>query len=169
MRRTFRSVPVFIAVVGGMFLSGFVLPRDREEALAPNPSVADGPRDPHPSGWSCDGSNWIFFDRECGGRKRHKHQHRLIIAAGGKKLIEARRDPGSALESSSASLKSVQISLNDEFRTKPEAQSDAHGNRPEHKRASRPRIARSDEPPRMPPAVYGYYDYAAAPVRGRSR
>jgi hypothetical protein len=169
MRRAFWSVPVFIAVVGGMFLSGIVLPRDREEASAPNPSVAEGRPDPQPSGWSCDGSNWLFFDRECGGRRRHKHQHRLIIAADGKKSVEARRDRGSALESSPASLKSVQISLNDELKTKPEAQADAHGNRPEHKRASHPRTARNGEPPPIPPAVYGYYVYAAAPVRGRSR
>jgi len=111
----------------------------------------------------------FFFDRECGGRRRHKHRHRLIIAVDGKKSVEARRDPGSALESSPASLKSVRISPNDELRTKPEAQADAHGNRPEHKRASHPRTARDGEPPRIPPAVYGYYVYAATPVRGRSR
>jgi hypothetical protein len=160
MRIAFWSVAMAIAV-GGVFLSGTVLPNDREEALAPGPTIAEGPPYPQPPGWSCDGSNWIFFDRECGRRGRHKHRHHPVIAADGKDSIEARREPGSALESSPAPAKPVQIPLNGRSAAKAEAEDDARGNRREHRRASRQQTVRHGDPPGIPPVVYGYYAYAA--------
>lgn len=132
MRTAFRSVAIAIAV-GGAFLSGTVLPSDPEGALAPTATIPEGP--PQPPGWSCDGSNWIFFDRECGRRRLHKHHHHPAIAADGKNSAEARREPASASESSPAPVKPVQISLNGESAPKPEPKADARGNWREHRRS----------------------------------
>jgi hypothetical protein len=46
--------------VGGAFLSGIVLPNDRE-GEPPNRSLVEGPAYPEPPGWPCDGSNWILI------------------------------------------------------------------------------------------------------------
>ena len=52
MRGVFLSIAMAIAV-GGAFLSG----------IAPtNRSIVEAPAHPEPPRWSCDGSNWIFFD-----------------------------------------------------------------------------------------------------------
>ena len=168
MRIAFWSVATAIAA-GGAFLSGTVLPSDPEAALAPSPTIVEGPPYPQAPGWSCDGSNWIFFDRECGRLRRHKHHHRPVIAADGNDSVEARRKPASASESSPALVKPTQISLNGESATKPEAKTDARGNRREHRRASQPRTARRGDSPLLPPAVYGYNVYAAMPAQGAGR
>jgi hypothetical protein len=165
MRIAFWSVAIAIAV-GGVFLSGTALPNDPEGALAPSRTIAEGPPYPQPPGWSCDGSNWIFLDRECGKRGRHKHHRHPVIVVDGQHSVEARREPASALESSPAPVKPVQISLNGESAAKPEAKADARGNRREHRRPSQQQTARRGEPSRIPPAVYGYYAYAAMPARG---
>src|SRR5262245_26657508 len=123
MRGPFSSIAMAIAI-GGAFLSGIVLPSNREEAPL-NRSIIEGPAYPEPPGWSCDGSNWIFFDRECGRHSRHRHHHHPVIAVNGKVSVEARREPGAALESSPAPVKSAQISLNDESATKPKTKADA--------------------------------------------
>ena len=164
MRIAFWSVAMAIAV-GGPFLSGTVLPSDPEATLSRS-SIAEGPQYPQPPGWSCDGSNWIFFDRECGRRRRHKHHRHPVIAADGKDSVEARREPASALESSPAPVRPVRISLNGESVAKPEVMADARGNRREHGRASQPRTARRGDSPLLPPAVSGYNAYAAMPARG---
>ena len=168
MRRAFWSVPVAIAV-GGAFLSGIVLPNDREEALAPNRRIVEGPPYPQPPGWSCEGSNWIFFDRECGQHRRHRHHHHPAIAVDGSVSVEARREPGSDLESSPSPTKSARISPNDESATRPEIRADARRIRREHGRVSHSRTARGGEPLRIPPNVYGYYAYAPSRARGGSR
>src|ERR1700682_2433575 len=123
MRIAFWSVAMAIGV-GGAFLSGTALPNDPEGALAPSRTIADSPPNLQPPGWSCDGSNWIFFDRECGRRRLHKHHHHRVIAADGQDSVEARREPVSALQSSPALVKSVQFSLNDDSATKPETKAD---------------------------------------------
>src|SRR5215470_17823872 len=99
MRGIFWSIAMAIGV-GGAFLSGIVLPNDREGA-PPNRSLVEGPAYPEPPGWSCDGSNWIFFDRECGRHRRHRHHHHHpAIAVDRTASVEARREPGADLESS---------------------------------------------------------------------
>jgi len=162
MRGIFWSIAMAIGV-GGAFLSGIVLPNDREGA-PPNRSLVEGPAYPEPPGWSCDGSNWIFFDRECSHHRRHRHHHRPAIAVDGNVSVEARREPGSDLESSPAPIKSARISPNDESATRPEIKADARRIRREHGRVSQPRTARGGEPLRIPPDLYGYYAYA--PFRG---
>jgi hypothetical protein len=166
MRTPFWSVAIAIAV-GGAFLSGTVLRSDPEGALAPAATIPEGP--PQPPGWSCDGSNWIYFDRECGRRRRHKHHHHPVMAADGKNLTEARREPASASENSPAPVKSVQISLNRESAPKRETKADLPGNWRQHRRSSQLRTARLGEPPRIPPALYGYYAHAAMQARGVRR
>jgi hypothetical protein len=111
------SVAVAVAV-GGAFLSGTALPHDPEGALAPSPTVAEGPPYRQPPGWSCDGSNWIFFDGECGQRGRHKHHHHPAIVADEKHSVEDRREPASALKSSPVPVNPVQISLDGESSSK---------------------------------------------------
>src|ERR1700722_19207455 len=118
MRIAFLSVATAV-VVGGAFLSGTVLPNHITRAPAARRTIAEGPPYAQPPGWSCDGSNWIFFDRECGRRRRHKHHHHPVVAADGKDSVEARREPASALESSPAPVKQVQISLDGESAHKP--------------------------------------------------
>ena len=59
MRGAFWSIAMAIAV-GGAFLSGIVLPNNREGA-PPNQSIVGAPAYPEPPGWSCDGTNWIFL------------------------------------------------------------------------------------------------------------
>jgi hypothetical protein len=59
MRGVFWSIAMAIAV-GGAFQSGIVLPNNREGAPF-NQSIVGAPASPEPAGWSCDGSNWIFF------------------------------------------------------------------------------------------------------------
>ena len=138
-------------------------------AAAPSRTIAEGPPYRQPPGGSGDGSNWIFFDGECGRRKLHEHRHHPMIAADGRDPVEARREPASALETLPPPVKPLQISLNGESAAKPEAKADGRGNWREHKRAAHPQTARRDEPPRIPPAVYGYYAYAAMPARGGGR
>jgi len=162
MHGIFWSIAMAIAV-GGAFQSGIVLPNNREGA-PPNRSLVEGPAYPEPPGWSCDGSNWIFFDRECSQRRQHRHHHHPAIAIDGKVSLEARRKPGSALESSPVPVNSAQISPNDEFAAKPETKADVRRIRREHGRVSQPRTARGGEPLRIPPDLYGYYAYA--PFRG---
>jgi hypothetical protein len=162
MRIAFWSVAMAIAV-GGVFLSESVLPNDGEKALAPSRTIAEGPPYAQPRGWSCDGSNWIFFDRECSRRRRHKHHHHPVIAADGKDSVEPLRESASASESLPAPVKPVHISLNGESAAKPKAKIDARGSQGEHRQASQPRTARLGEPPRIPPAVYGYYAYVIRP------
>jgi len=164
MRGIFWSIAMAIGV-GGAFLSGIVLPNDREGA-PPNRSLVEGPAYPEPPGWSCDSSNWIFFDRECSHHRRHRHHHRPAIAVDGNVSVEARREPGSDLERSPLPIKSARISPNDESATRPEIKADARRIRREHGRVSQPRTARGGEPLRIPPDVYGYYAYA--PFRARS-
>ena len=60
MRGVFWSIAMAMAV-GGAFLSGIVLPNNREGAPT-NRSIVEAPAHPEPPRWSCDGSNWIFFD-----------------------------------------------------------------------------------------------------------
>jgi hypothetical protein len=165
MRIAFLSVATAV-VVGGAFLSGTVIPNHTKGVPAPGRTIAEGPPYVQPPGWSCDGSNWIFFDRECGRRRLHKHHHHRMIAADGTDSVEARREPASALKSSPAS-EVVQISLNGKSAANPEAKDDARGNRREHRRASRQQTARRGELPGVPPVVYGYYAYAAMPVARR--
>src|SRR5882724_7535928 len=111
MRIAFLSVATAV-VVGGAFLSGTVLPNHTRGVPAPMRTIAEGPPYARPSGWSCDGSNWIFFDRECGKRRLHKHHRHPVIAVDGKDSVEARRGPASASESSPATVKPAQIPHN---------------------------------------------------------
>jgi len=62
MRIAFLSVATAV-VVGGAFLSGTVLPNHTKGVPAPRRTIAEGPPLCQPPGWSCDGSNWIFFDQ----------------------------------------------------------------------------------------------------------
>src|SRR5215467_13122531 len=147
MRGAFWSIAMAIAV-GGAFQSGIVLPNNREGA-PPNQSIVGAPAYPEPPGWSCDGSNWIFFDRECSQRRRHRHHHHPAIPVDGNVSVEARREPGSDLESSPPPIKSARISPNDESATKPEIKADARRIRREHGRVSHSRTARGGEPLRI--------------------
>ena len=154
MRGVFWSIAMAIAV-GGAFLSG----------IAPtNRSIVEAPAHPEPPRWSCDGSNWIFFNRECRQHRRHRHHHHPAIAVDQNVSVEARREQGSDLESSPLPIKSARISPNDKSATRPEIEADARRIRREHGRVSHPRTARSGEPLRIPPDLYGYYAYA--PFRG---
>jgi hypothetical protein len=117
MRGIFWSIAMAIGV-GGAFLSGIVLPNDREGA-PPNRSLVEGPAYPDPPGWSCEGNNWIFFDRECSRHRRHRHHHHPLIVADGKASVEARREPRSP---------------DGEAATRPEMKVDARRIRPEHGR-----------------------------------
>jgi hypothetical protein len=166
MRTAFWSVAIAIAV-GASFEPGIVLPSDHEGALAPAATIPEGP--PQPPVWSCDGSNWIVYDRECGRRRLHKHHRHPVIAADGKDSTEARREPASASENSPAPVKSVQISLSRESAPKRETKADSPGNWRQHRRSSQLRTARLGEPPRIPPALYGYYAHAAMQARGVGR
>jgi hypothetical protein len=112
-------------------------------AAAPSRTIAEGPPYRQPPGWSCDGSNWIFFDRECGRRKLPKHHHHPMIAADGKDSVEARREPASAFESLPPPVKPLQISLNGESAAKPEENADGRGNW----RAAHPQTAHRGELP----------------------
>ena len=136
MRGVFWSIAMAIAV-GGAFLSG----------IAPtNRSIVEAPAHPEPPRWSCDGSNWIFFDRECSQHRRHRHHHHPAIAVDQNVSVEARREQGSDLESSPLPIKSARISPNDKSATRPEIEADARRIRREHGRVSHPRTARSGEP-----------------------
>src|SRR5215470_8410016 len=167
MRGIFWSIAMAVGV-GGAFLSGIVLLNDREGA-PPNRSLVEGPAYPEPPGWSCDGSNWLFFDRECSHHRRHRHHHHRVIAVDGKVSVEARREPGSDLESPPLPIESTRISPNDEPATKPEIEAEARRIRREHGRVSQRPTARGGEPLRIAPDVYGYNAYAPFRVRGGSR
>src|ERR1700731_2009094 len=117
MRIAFLSVATAV-VVGGAFLSGTVLPNHITRAPAARRTIAEGPPYAQPPGWSCDGSNWIFFDGECGQRGRHKHHHHPAIVADEKHSVEDRREPASALKSSPVPVNPVQISLDGESSSK---------------------------------------------------
>ena len=166
MRGAFWSIAMAIAV-GGAFQSGILLPHNREGA-PPNQSIVRAPASPEPPGWLCDGSNWIFFDRECSHHRRHRHHHHPVIAVDGNISVEARGEPGSDLESPPLPIKSTRISPNDESATKPEIKAEARRVRREHGRVAQRPTARGGEPLRIAPDVYGYYAYAPFRVRGGS-
>jgi hypothetical protein len=149
MRIAYWSIAMAVAV-GGAFLSRTALPRDPERAPAPSPTISEGSVYPQPPGWSCDGSNWIFFDSECGRRRLHKHHHHSMIVADRKDSVEARHEPASASEGSPAPVKPVQIPLDGESAPKPAAKAEPRRNRRQHRRASQLQTARLGEPPRIP-------------------
>jgi hypothetical protein len=121
-------------------------------AAAPSRTIAEGPPCRQPRGWSCDGSNWLFFDRACSRRKLHKHNHHPMIAAQLWKVChhQSKRSNSRSTVSPWPGQKQrptgVEIGGN-------------IGGQPIRRR----RVMVG--PPPIPPAVYGYYAFAAMPAR----
>jgi hypothetical protein len=133
-------------VLGGAFLPVTVPQSDTPKALASRPTIAEG----RPYGWSCDGSNWIFFYSDCVSRKRRKHHHHAVIRVDGKGGAESRHETDSILNNSTTPSKSVQIAANVEPTAGKNAPTVTDKNRRKHGRTSTARMAHSAEPLRMP-------------------
>ena len=149
MRMHFWMVAM-ATVLGGAFLSGTVPQSDTPKALASRPTIAEDPPHPEAIGWSCDGSNWIFFYGDCVSRKRPKHHHHAVIRVVGKGGAEPHRESDSILRNSTTPSKSVQIAAIVDPTAERNAAANKDENRRKRRRTSTARMALNAKPPRIP-------------------
>lgn len=149
MRMHFWMVAM-AAVLGAAFLSGTVPQSDAPKALASRPTIAEEPPHPEATGWSCDGSNWIFFYGDCVNRKQRKHHHHAVIRVVGKGGAEPHRESDSILRNSTTPSKSVQIAASVDPTAERNAAANTDENRRKRRRTSTARMALNAKPPRTP-------------------
>lgn len=149
MRMHFWMVAM-ATLLGGAFLSGTVPQSDTPKALTSRPTIAEDPPHPEATGWSCDGSNWIFFYGDCVSRKQRKHHHHAVIRVVGKGGAEPHRESDSILRNSTTPSKSIQLAANVEPTAEKNAAAYTDENRRRHRRTSTARMALNAKPPPIP-------------------